>query len=482
MIKGKLRSLAAGTVAAVALTGGLLALNGAALASGGGGSTPPWESSISPAPNGFITFYNAAGQVVTGGSITANGLGAYAVASTTDTRSGDTKATLFLYTPVAGENPLLWSGQQMSISSNYPNASAPQLIAGTSNPVESNNGTDQSVLSYITAFPNTQTAAGYVGLYDVRLKVSGPGIGIEGTFWDTVISVNMNKGTWSVDYPDWTQNTTTTLSANPPSPQTPPATPVTLTATVAPATAGTVSFWSGSTQIGTTQTVTAENGMAQVMVTPPNGTTPYQAVFTPDIASSATGPFDIGSASATLNYQVGVSPPVLGTPTLSGAGKVGTKETCKATVTGATTTTFAWKSNGKTISGATKSTYTIPASQFGKTLTCSVTASNSGGSVTKTSKGIKVGLGAALKNVTKPVVSGPHKPGGTEKVTAGKWSPAASNVTYQWFVGKTKVKGATKSSFKVPSSDKGKTVHVVVTATATGYAAGVYTSPSIKIT
>ena len=45
--------------------------SGAAIAAGGGGPTPPWESSISSSLLGSITFYNAQGQVVTGGSITA---------------------------------------------------------------------------------------------------------------------------------------------------------------------------------------------------------------------------------------------------------------------------------------------------------------------------------------------------------------------------------------------------------------------------
>jgi len=68
---------------------------------------------------------------------------------------------------------------------------------------------------------------------------------------------------------------------------------------VSPAAAGTVSFWNGSTQVGTTQTVTTTNGVATVTDTPATGTTPYQAVFTPTIGSS-----DIGSASSILDYVV----------------------------------------------------------------------------------------------------------------------------------------------------------------------------------
>src|SRR5215469_12206117 len=271
-MRGRIRSLALTAAAAVAFAGvGVLA---------GGGPTPPWESSISPAPAGAITFYNAQGQVVTGGSITASGLGAFAVASTPASNVAYNKATLFVFTPVSGENPGLWSGEQISSSTTFPNAAAPGQLGTTANPVETNSGTDVSMSSYISAFPNTQTAAGYVGLYDVRMKVTGAGVPAQAAYWDTVISVDTTNNTWSVDFPDFTQNTTTALTASPPSPQTAPASPVTLTATVAPAAAGTVSFFSGSTQVGTTQTVTATNGVATVTTTPPNGTTPYQAIFT----------------------------------------------------------------------------------------------------------------------------------------------------------------------------------------------------------
>jgi hypothetical protein len=332
-MKRRFRRLVVGAAAAVSIAGiGLLAGGGAAFAAGGGGPTPPWESSISPAPFGSITFYNAQGQVVTGGSITANGLGAYAVASTA-APSGYTKASLFAYTPVSGENPALWSGSQIGGPSTFPNTTAPAPIGTTANPVEANTGSDTTISSYISAFPNTQTATGYVGLYDIRLQATGAGLPALSSYWDTVISVNTTTNTWSVDYPDFTQNTTTTLTASPASPQTAPASPVTLTATVAPATVGTVSFWSGATQVGTTQTVTATSGVATVTTTPPTGTTPYTAIYTPAVGSA-----DIGS-SATLSYVV--STPKDNTATTlaeSGGGGPAGPVTFTGTVTDTTNT------------------------------------------------------------------------------------------------------------------------------------------------
>lgn len=286
VIKGKFRVLTASAAVVAAFGVGVLAAVAASASTAG--AKPPWESSVHP--NGTLTFYNSSGKVVTGGKLTSAGLAAYAVASTAG-KSGYDKATLFVYTPVSGSNPAKWSGEQISSSTNYPNTSAPGVVGKTKNPVETNAGSDTSIANYILAYPNTSKTKGYVGLYDVRMRISGQGIGFEGTYWDAVIAVNTTKGTWSLDYPD------------------------------------------------------------------------------------------------------------------------------------------------------------------------------------------------TVKVVTKPKVSGPHEPGKAEKVTAGTWFPGPVKVSYQWYIGSTKEKGATKSSFTVPkSTKKGSKVHCVVKAAQSGYATGSYTTPSVKIT
>jgi hypothetical protein len=348
-MKVQFRSLAISAAAAALVAGvGLMAGGGSALAAGGGGPTPPWYP-LTPAPYGSLTFYNAQGQVVTGGSINSPGLAAYTVASAPEPTSGYNKATLYLYSPESGTPPQEWPNEQFSESiDTYPNAAAPAPIGTTANPVSTNTGDDLSIASIIANIPNTSTTSGYVGLYDVRMMVGGPGLSQDPTFWDTVISVNTTTNTWSVDYPDYTQNTTTTLTANPPSPQeTTTPSPVTLTATVAPATAGTVSFWSGTTQVGATQTVTSSSGTASVTVTPPAGaTTPYQAVFTPTVGSA-----DIGSASNTINYLVGAPPDSTATTLAeSGGGGPAGPVTFTGSVSDTTTT-------GTTVSAGTVSLY-----------------------------------------------------------------------------------------------------------------------------
>ena len=116
-MKGKFRMLAAGAAALAAIGAGVLAGIGPAVASGGGGPVPPWQSAAQGNIAGSITFYNAQGQVVTGGSTTAHGLALYAVASAAGP-AGYTKATLFLYTPTLA-NPGTWSSNAISASTSF---------------------------------------------------------------------------------------------------------------------------------------------------------------------------------------------------------------------------------------------------------------------------------------------------------------------------------------------------------------------------
>ena len=87
-----------------------------------------------------------------------------------------------------------------------------------------------------------------------------------------------------------------------------------------------------------------------------------------------------------------------------------------------------WLVSGAAQKGATARTFTPTAADVGRLLSCSVTLTNSSGSVTGTSASVKVAIGAALAVVRNPVLSGPHKAGKAEAVSTGAWSPAATSV------------------------------------------------------
>ncbi len=51
---------------------------------------------------------------------------------------------------------------------------------------------------------------------------------------------------------------------------------------------------------------------------------------------------------------------------------------------------------------------------------------------------------------------------------SGAWKPS-SKLAYQWYAGGAKIKGATKSTYKITKSDKGKVLTVSVIGSATGF-------------
>ncbi|MBV9872288.1 MAG: Ig-like domain repeat protein [Frankiaceae bacterium] len=263
---------------------------------------PPWEPD--PSSAGGLSFYDSAGNQIAGGSINDSPIAAFVQGATT-LRAGDTKATLFAYTPVAGTSPGTWSGEALSSSTPYPNSSAPGSLGTSTLPLVSGASGDETFATYISDFPNTDTSAdGYAGLYQLRLKTSATGKPIT-TSYDSV-DIQVTGNNWSIVYPAVAATpTTTTLTTTPGSPQE-AGTTVTLHASVSPAVAGTVQFKDGSTNIGSPVTVTS--GAASIDTSTLSvGTHSLHAVFSP---TSAFYTGSTGDASFTVT-----APPAAGTTT-----------------------------------------------------------------------------------------------------------------------------------------------------------------------
>jgi hypothetical protein len=321
----RLKRMVTGASVLAVTTGGLLFGAGTAFA-----APSPWE----PDPNslGSIVFYDAAGNVITGGSNLAHLADYYA--TTNNTGTAGIKATLYLAAPNHLQPTSLWFAQQQSASTTYPNAAAPAPLTGPGfvNPLVTATAADGNLTNFLAA-ATLDSTAGYVNIIQVRIKTN---TSAAGKYWESNISYNAAAGTWSMNDPT-VQATTTSLSATPPSPQTAPASPVTLNAVVAPASNGTVKFMEGATQLGTTQTVTTASGAASVNIgAPANGDHPYTAVFTPD-----GGTLVSGSTSSTLLYHVGA--PLIGTTTTLavnvGTGVAGSPVAFTSNVTTADSTT-----------------------------------------------------------------------------------------------------------------------------------------------
>jgi hypothetical protein len=268
----------------------------ASSASGSSPAAPPWEPDTSSV--GGLTFYNAAGQQVTGGNLTDSPIAAFVLGGAT-IRSGDTKATLYGYVPVKGVAPGAWSGEQLGSSTTYPNTSAPAPLNASTLPLETGSSGDETVAQLEADFPNKDTSTdGYADMYVLRLKTSATGKAANTTYDSADIQIS--GSTWSVVYPAPVLTaTTTTLATVPSSPQV-AGTSVTLTATVSPSAPGSVQFEYGTgtpTLIGSP--VTVSGGTASIAPTTlPVGTDSLSAVFTPTSGSGFVG--STGTASFTV--------------------------------------------------------------------------------------------------------------------------------------------------------------------------------------
>jgi hypothetical protein len=289
-MKTKFRTAAAFVGAVAVAAGAMLAIQPASAA-----TTPPWEPD--PTSQGALTFYNASGAVITGGLITDAPFASY-VKGATKLRTDDTKATLFGYLPQNGVAIGAWSGEAISTSTNFPNASAPAPLNSTGLPVVSLSAADLSLADTLLAdYPNTATDA-YAGLYQLRLKTSGGTIpGASPTYDSADILISGN--TWTQVYPDTgaAVPTTTTLVVKP-SPRASFGAKVTLTATLSPASAvGSVSFFDGTKLLGSRAVAAGKAVFSTTKLA--DGLHSLSAQFVPtDITAY------IGSTSATKKINV----------------------------------------------------------------------------------------------------------------------------------------------------------------------------------
>lgn len=168
-------------------------------------------------------------------------------------------------------------------------------------------------------------------------------------------------------------------------------------------------------------------------------------------------------------------------PTLSGAVRVGSVVTAvPGTWSPSATLRYQWRLDGRTISGATASTYRPVVADLGRALSVTVTGSRSGyTSVTRTSaaKAIEAGM---FSSAPTPTISGTAVVGTTLTVKPGTWSPSAT-LSYRWKRNGTSITGATGTTYALTNLDHGARITVTVTAKRTGYTATSRTSAATAV-
>ncbi|MFF3684545.1 Ig-like domain-containing protein [Streptomyces sp. NPDC002187] len=270
--------------------------------------------------------------------------------------------------------------------------------------------------------------------------------------------------------------TTTALAAAPAGPVV-QGTAVKLTATLAPAEAGgTVRFLDGTAQIGAPVAVAA--GTASLTTSAlAVGTHALKAEFTPaDPAAYGS------SASSALSFTVRIKPPAVVTPAkVTGTARVGSTVTCAVAFGGATSVKYSWLRDTAVISGATARTRTLVAADHRHKTSCRAVGANSTGSTTSTSPALSVVAGPALRNGTRPSITGTARVGYRQTARPGTWTPAATSYSYVWKRDGRVIRGATRSTYHPTSADRRHQLTVTVTGKRAGYAWGYATSRPVRI-
>lgn len=130
---------------------------------------------------------------------------------------------------------------------------------------------------------------------------------------------------------------------------------------------------------------------------------------------------------------------------------------------------YRWFRDGYLIDGATGSTYTLTSADYDFYPQVVVGGHRDGYEASWTASAYAglVGKGD-FASTPAPKITGTRKVG--KKLTATlAWSPKPTTVTYQWYRNGTKIKKATKSTYKLTKADRGKRITVKVTGKKRGY-------------
>ncbi|GAA3329305.1 hypothetical protein GCM10017711_40410 [Paeniglutamicibacter sulfureus] len=141
--------------------------------------------------------------------------------------------------------------------------------------------------------------------------------------------------------------------------------------------------------------------------------------------------------------------------------------------------TYRWLREGKAITGATKPSYALSATDHGKKVSVAITATKTGyHPASRTSASASVATGTMAPG--KVAITGTTRVGNKVTAKTSGWS-TGSTLKYQWLREGKAITGATKPTYTPSSGDRTKRVSVRITATKPGYRAASKTSASATV-
>lgn len=136
---------------------------------------------------------------------------------------------------------------------------------------------------------------------------------------------------------------------------------------------------------------------------------------------------------------------------------------------------YQWKRGGVAIAGSINGTRTLAAADVGAIMTCTVTATNAGGSASADTPGTAAVIAASIPvpvNTVAPAVTGTGTVGQVLTTDNGTWSNSPTSYAYAWRRGGVDIAGATASTYTLAQADVGASVTCRVLATNAGGTAG----------
>jgi hypothetical protein len=316
-----------------------------------------------------LKFYDDSGNVITSGS-TDGPIAPFAAADGT-VRAGDTRGTLYAYSPSGTTAPGAWTGAQISNSTKFAGdggETGPGAVSGKQ--FHKAVSSDTSLADYIAGYPNTSAGANLANIYEIRLRTSsGSGVGadyasgfvkVSGSTWtqvatptlgeSTAVGTTTKPGSKSLTY-----GTSTTI----------PVTVIQASGSTAPV--GKVTFHKGDTKLGE---AAVNSGIANVPVGKTSllpGTYSLTFKFVPTdtnafAASTATKSYSVAKRSVSASLSIKKAP----TSTKSGSAEVKISASSGLPVPSGKVE-FRWRKSGSskyskttgTLSSTGKKTFTI---------------------------------------------------------------------------------------------------------------------------